>query len=92
MRIEYKSFAGFDSPWFVKEVPTMMISVANPYHQYDLENVETVVNAYSSSEDVLDALVSKLVGKSEFKGVSPVNLKFKPFVGDISSWKQHYLI
>lgn len=87
LRIEYKSFGGFDSPWFVHEVPTMMISVANPYHQYDLDNVETVINTYSSTEEVLDSLVDKLVGRSKFKGQSPVKLEFKPFVGDISAWK-----
>lgn len=87
LRVEYKSFGGFDSPWFVKEVPTMMISVANPYHQYDLENVETVVNTYASTEEVLDLLVDKLIGKSQFKGKSPVKLEFEPFVGDISKWK-----
>lgn len=87
LRVEYKSFGGFDSPWFVKEVPTMMISVANPYHQYDLENVETVVNTYASTEEVLDLLVDKLIGKSQFKGKSPVKLEFEAFVGDISKWK-----
>ena len=62
----------------------MMISVANPYHQYDLDNVETVINTYCSTEQVLDSLVDKLVGKSKFKGQSPVKLDFEPFVGDIS--------
>lgn len=66
----------------------MMISVANPYHQYDLENVETVVNTYASTEEVLDSLVDKLLGKSEFKGQSSVKLEFEPFIGDISKWKQ----
>lgn len=87
IRVEYKSMGGFDSPWFVKEIPTMMISVGNPYHQYDLENVETVINAYSGTDEVIESLVEKIVGKSEFKGVSPVKLEFKPFVGDISRWK-----
>ena len=87
LRLEYKSFGGFDSPWFVKEIPTMMISVGNPYHQYDLENVETVINAYASTEEVLESLAEKIVGKSEFKGKSPVKLNFEPFVGDISRWK-----
>lgn len=87
LRLEFKSLAGFDAPWFVHEVPTMLVSVGNPYHQYDLENVKTVVNAYSSSIDVLDALVEKLVGKSEFVGKSPVKLEFEPFTGDISRWK-----
>ena len=86
LRLEYKSFGGFDSPWFVKEIPTMMISVGNPYHQYDLDNVETVINAYTSTEEVIESLVEKLVGKSEFKGKSPVKLEFDPFVGDISKW------
>ncbi|MBU3130991.1 glycoside hydrolase family 3 protein [Clostridium gasigenes] len=86
LRVEYKSIGGFDSPWFVKEIPTMMISVGNPYHQYDLENVETVINAYTSTEEVIESLVEKLVGKSKFKGKSPVKLEFNPFVGDISKW------
>ncbi|WP_027631530.1 glycoside hydrolase family 3 protein [Clostridium hydrogeniformans] len=87
LRVEYKSFGGFDSPWFVNEVPTMMISIANPYHQYDLDNVETVVNTYASTDEVLDSLVDKLLGRSEFKGQSPVKLEFEPFTGDISKWK-----
>lgn len=87
LRLEFKSFAGFDSPWFVHEVPTMFVSVSNPYHQYDLENIETVINTYSSTEEVLNSLVEKLVGKSKFKGQSPVKLEFQPFTGDISRWK-----
>lgn len=87
LRLEYRSLGGFDAPWFVNEIPTMMISVGNPYHQYDLENVNTVVNCYTGTDFVIDALVEKLIGESEFKGVSPVKLEFEPFTGDISKWK-----
>lgn len=86
LRIQFNSYLGFDAPWFVHEVPTMMISLGNPYHGYDLANVKTVVNCYSKSEDILNALVEKLNGRSEFKGVSPVKLEFDPFTGDISKW------
>lgn len=88
VRVEYKSIAGFDSPWFVNEIPTMMISVGNPYHQYDLENVKTVINAYTPTDQILEQLVEKMVGKSDFKGVSPVKLEFNELntYMNIDSW------
>jgi beta-N-acetylhexosaminidase len=39
--------------------------------------VKTFVNGYTSSEHVVEALVDKLLGKSPFKGTSPVD----PFCG-----------
>lgn len=86
LRVEFKSLGGFDSPWFIHEVPTMMISVANPYHGYDLSDVMTEINGYSPTDDVIRAIVDKIEGKSEFKGKSPVRLDYKPFLGDIDSF------
>lgn len=73
LRIHYNSYVGFDAPWMVEELPTMMISTANPYHLYDAPQVKTLVNTYTSQPIVLQALVDKMLGKSEFKGVSPVD-------------------
>ena len=39
--------------------------------------VKNYINAYTCNEDHVDAMVEKLMGRSEFKGVSPVN----PFAG-----------
>lgn len=86
LRLEFKSFGGLDSPWFIHEIPTMLVSVGNPYHQYDLDNVKTVINGYSPTDDVISAVIEKMLGRSEFKGVSPVKLNFEPFVGSIEKW------
>ncbi len=60
----------------IRDVPNLMVSVDNPYHLIDAPRIPTYVNAYNSSDLVVDTLVEKLTGGSEFKGVSPVD----PFV------------
>ena len=69
--------AGNNLPWFAREVPTVFASVGNPYHLYDVPMVPTYVNGYCHAPAVIDALVDKLLGKSEFKGESPID----PFCG-----------
>lgn len=72
-RIEWIKLMAADAPWFVQEVPTIFISMANPYHLIDVPYVKTYINCYSNNDASLEALVNKLVGKEEFKGVSPVD-------------------
>jgi len=69
--------AGNNLPWFAKEVPTLFISVGNPYHLLDVPMIHTYVNGYCHSPYVIDAVMDKVLGRSEFKGVSPVD----PFCG-----------
>ena len=69
--------AGNNLPWFAKEVPTVFVSVGNPYHLYDVPMVPTYVNAYCHAPAVIDAALDKVLGRSEFKGVSPID----PFCG-----------
>lgn len=73
VRIEWKQPMGADVPVFVNEIPTIFISLENPYHLLDVPRVKTFINAYSSTEDVLDELVEKLMGRGEFQGISPVD-------------------
>ncbi len=87
LQLNYKAM-GFDAPWFVEEVPTILISMANPYHGYDVPMIKTVINAYSPNDEVFKAVVDKLVGKSKFKGVSPVKLNFTEFTGDLESFNK----
>lgn len=77
VRIEWAPPFGTDMPWFLPELPTMFISVANPYHLLDVPRVPTFINAYSPNDYVVDALIDKLVGRSSFKGINPVD----PFCG-----------
>lgn len=74
--------AGNNLPWFAKEVPTVFVSVGNPYHLYDVPMIPTYVNAYCHAPSVIDAAVDKVLGISEFKGSSPID----PFCG---CWDTH---
>jgi beta-N-acetylhexosaminidase len=73
LRLSYNSLVGFDAPWMVEEMPTMMVSTANPYHLYDAPHIKTLVNAYNSRDIQLQAVVDKMLGRSPFKGISPVD-------------------
>ena len=64
---------GDDAPWLTSEIPVMMISTAYPYHLFDAPMVETYINAYSAAPRFTKAVMDKIMGRSEFKGVSPVD-------------------
>jgi len=69
--------AGNNIPWFTEIVPTLFISLQNPYHLLDVPMIKTYINAYSNHDAVIDAVVEKILGRSDFKGVSPID----PFCG-----------
>lgn len=65
---------GNNMPWMVHEVPAVFVSVGNPYHLLDVPMIETFVNGYCNSEYVIAAVMEKLMGHSDFKGTSPVDV------------------
>ncbi len=77
IRLVWDDFLGEDSPKYVKDIPTLFLSFSNPYHLVDVPMVQTYVNAYACNEFAVEAMVEKLMGRSDFKGVSPVD----PFAG-----------
>jgi beta-N-acetylhexosaminidase len=83
VRLNWKVIMGMgnDAPWFTAEIPTLFISTANPYHLLDTPMMKTFVNAYTDTPHTLNALIDKLVGRSEFKGISPVD----PFCGHMDT-------
>lgn len=68
---------GDDAPWFSEEIPTLFISTANPYHLFDAPMAKTFINSYHSNPNSNAAVMDKIMGRSEFRGVSPVD----PFCG-----------
>ena len=62
-----------DIPFYVNEIPTIFVSVQCPFHLADVPQVKTYINTYDSKDYTLKALVDKMMGRSEFKGVSPVD-------------------
>ncbi len=76
-RLEWITLMAADAPWYVRDIPTLLVSFANPYHLADAPYISTVVNCYSSNEYCVDAFVEKAMGRSPFTGKSPVD----PFCG-----------
>lgn len=77
VRIEWAPPMGSNVPIYMNAVPTVFISLENPYHLLDVPRVKTYVNTYGSSNLALETLMDKLMGRSPFKGSSPVD----PFCG-----------
>jgi beta-N-acetylhexosaminidase len=77
VRINWCPKHALDSPRFVNEEDCIFVSLANPYLLQDVPRVKTYINAYTATEATIRAVVEKLLGKSEFKGISPVD----PFCG-----------
>lgn len=72
-RIDWVHLMAADAPWFVHDVPAMFISIANPYHLVDAPMIKTFINAYTPSKTVIEQVIEKIMGRSEFKGVNPVD-------------------
>ncbi len=77
VRIEWAQPIGANCPHYNSMIPTIFISLENPYHLLDVPRMKTFINAYNGNDAVLKELVEKLMGRSEFKGVSPID----PFCG-----------
>jgi beta-N-acetylhexosaminidase len=79
VRVNWKVMFGLgnDIPWYAGEMPLVVVSLANPYHLLDIPMADVYVNSYTATKEVLDATFDKLMGRSEFKGISPVD----PFCG-----------
>ena len=77
VRIEWAEPMGADVPTLIKEIPTIMISLENPYHLLDAPRIKTYINTYGGTDIVINELLNKLLGKDKFVGVSPVD----PFCG-----------
>lgn len=80
-RLNWIQLMAADAPWFMKDIPTIFISTANPYHLFDIPNISTYINAYTGNEATIDSLFRKLIGKEAFIGKSPVD----PFCGQFDT-------
>ncbi|MBI9044444.1 MAG: hypothetical protein JEZ06_08160, partial [Anaerolineaceae bacterium] len=77
VRVEWAQPLGTNVPIYMTSVPTIFISLENPYHLLDVPRVQTYINTYNSSDVTIEVLIDKLVGRSTFKGKSPID----PFCG-----------
>ena len=64
-----------DLPWYVHEIPTMLISFSTPFLLADAPAVKCAINAYDARPDTIKAVAVKIAqGVEAFKGVSPVDV------------------
>lgn len=84
VRIEWAAPLGANCPHYLTSIPTVFISVENPYHLQDVPRVRTYINAYSAHQEVLESVLEKIMGRDEFRGESPCD----PFCG---KWDTHLM-
>ncbi len=77
VRIEWAQPMGANCPVYIQSIPTMFISFANPFHLIDVPRIKTFINAYKFKPATVNAVVDKLLGRSEFVGQNPTD----PFLG-----------
>jgi beta-N-acetylhexosaminidase len=64
-----------DLPWYVHELPTVLISFSTPFLLPDAPAVKCYVNAYDAKPQTIEATLAKLAAGAEaFAGVSPVDV------------------
>ena len=73
-RVEWVRLMAANAPWFSRDIPTLFISFANPYHMIDVPYISTFINCYSNNPFCVEAVVRKLLGESPFRGKSPVDV------------------
>ncbi len=73
VRIEWAQPMGANCPNYQSDIPTIFISFANPYHLIDVPRIRTYINAYKFKQVNVDAVIDKMLGRSEFKGKDPVD-------------------
>lgn len=80
-RLDWIHLMAADAPWFMKSIPTIFVSTANPYHLFDIPAVSTYINTYTGNKASIDAVIRKMTGTEAFEGMSPVD----PFCGDFTA-------
>ncbi len=74
VRIRWSAPMAAEIPWYVTEVPTVFVSLAQPNHLIDVPMVKTMIHAHAPSREAIRAAVEKIQGKSEFQGTFNENV------------------
>ena len=68
------SKGGGEIPWYVFELPVVVIGCGQPTMLADIPQARTYINTYDSKDSTLDALVEKLLaGAESFTGKDPID-------------------
>lgn len=68
------SKGGGEIPWYVFEVPVVVVGCGQPTMLADIPQARIYINTYDSKDTTLDALVENLMnGEEAFKGTDPID-------------------
>ncbi len=68
------SKGGGEIPWYVFEIPVIVVGCGQPTMLADIPMARTYINTYDAKESTLDALVEKLIiGPESFTGKDPID-------------------
>lgn len=68
VRLEWAVKHSTEIPWYIHEVPTIMISLNYTNHLIDVPMAKCFINAYASTEPVIRHLLKKVAGEEAFEG------------------------
>ncbi len=68
------SKGGGEIPWYVFELPVIVVGCGAPTMLADIPQARTYINAYDSKESTMEALVEKLlIGEEAFTAIDPID-------------------
>ena len=68
------SKGGGEIPWYVFEIPVVVVGCGQPTMLADIPMARTYINTYDGKESTLDALVEKLMsGEETFTAIDPID-------------------
>ena len=68
------SKGGCEIPWYVFEIPVVVVGCGQPTMLADIPMARTYINTYDSKDSTLDALVEKLLaGEESFTAIDPID-------------------
>ena len=68
VRVQWSIGHGSEIPWYVKEIPTICVSLSQTTNLFDLPMMKTFINAYGSSRTVIRETIKKIKGEEKFEG------------------------
>lgn len=68
------SKGGGEIPWYVFEVPVIVVGCGQPTMLADIPQARTYINTYDAKDSTFDALIENLAaGENSFKGIDPID-------------------
>lgn len=68
VRVQWSASHSYETPWYVREVPTVFVSLSYTNQLYDLPMAQTYINAYAPTREAIRATVQKIIGAQPFVG------------------------